>query len=257
MLPDLIPLCIDTIILLAETLLDNLDLIIDAGIEMVMSLAEGLVDSGALMRLVDKIPVILDKLISAIITNLPKLIEMGVELTLKLAVGLVQAIPQLLEQLPILIGKMYSGLISCLPTIIKCGGELLAGLFKGLLNPTTIWNSVKSLFNGIIGGIKELFGIHSPSKVFENEVGANLALGLGEGFENTMSDVTDEMASAIPTEFDADINTNMNMSGNTQLSTYDMMVSAFKKALTEVKVVMDDREMGGFVTDVVERTVYA
>jgi hypothetical protein len=36
-----------------------------------------------------------------------------------------------------------------------------------------------------------------------------------------------------------------------------MMVSAFKQALTEVKVVMDDREMGGFVTDVVERTVFA
>ena len=36
-----------------------------------------------------------------------------------------------------------------------------------------------------------------------------------------------------------------------------MMVSAFEKALTKVKVVMDDREMGGFVTDTVERTVFA
>ena len=72
-----------------------------------------------------------------------------------------------------------------------------------------------------------------------------------------MEDVSADMQGAIPTEFDADINTNMNMASGSQLSTYDMMVSAFKQALTEVKVVMDDREMGGFVTDTIERTVFA
>ena len=258
MLPDLIPLCIDTVIMLAETLLDNIDLIIDAGIGLVMSLAEGLIDSGALMRLVGKIPEIIDKIISAITTNLPKILEMGIELTLKLAMGLVEALPQLLEQLPILIGKIAGYLLNDgIPQMLKAGGDLLAGLFKGLLNPTTIWNSVKSLFNGIIGGIKELFGIHSPSTAFRDIVGHNLALGLGEGFTDTMDEVTNDMANAIPTEFDADINTNMKMANGSQLSNYDMMVSAFEQALTKVKVVLDDREMGGFVRYTVERTVFA
>ena len=36
-----------------------------------------------------------------------------------------------------------------------------------------------------------------------------------------------------------------------------MMVSAFEQALTKVKVVMDDREMGGFITNTVERVVFA
>ena len=234
MLPDLIPLCIDTVVLLAESLLDNIDLIIDAGISLIFALADGLID--ALPRLLEKIPVIFSKLLSAISSNLPKLIEMGGKLVVQLVGGLVKSLPQM----------------------IKAGGELLAGLFKGLLDPTTIWNAVKSLFNGIIGGIKDLFGIHSPSKVFEDEVGKNLALGLGEGFENTMSDVTDEMASAIPTEFDTDINANLNsVSGKSSVPNYNMMVSAFKQALTEVKVVLDNREMGGFVTDVVERQVFA
>ena len=254
MLPELIPMAIDCVLTIVDTLLDNIDMIIDAAINIILALADGLLE--ALPDLVEKIPVIIDKLVTAIFDNFPKILEAGVELVIQLAVGLVQAIPQLVAKLPTIIAKIINGLLEGLPQIIKAGGDLLAGLFKGLLNPTTIWNSVKSLFNGIIGGIKELFGIHSPSKVFEDEVGKNLALGLGEGFENTMSDVTDEMASAIPTEFDADINANMT-TGHTQLSTYDMMVSAFKQALTEVKVVMDDREMGGFVTDVVERTVYA
>ena len=255
MLPELIPMAIDCVLTIVETLLDNIDLVIDAAINIVLALADGLLE--ALPDLVDKIPVIIDKLVTAIFNNFPKILEAGVELTIQLAVGLVQAIPQLVSKLPTIIAKIVKGLLEAIPQLIKAGGDLLAGLFQGMLNPTTIWNSVKSLFNGIIGGIKELFGIHSPSTVFKDEVGKNLALGLGEGFENTMSDVTDEMASAIPTEFDADISTNMNMSGNTQMSTYDMMVSAFEQALTKVKVVMDDREMGGFVTDTVERVVFA
>ena len=253
-LPELIPTIIDAVVLMVETLLDNLDMLIDAGINLILSLADGLIE--ALPDLVDKIPVIIDKLILAITNNLPKLLEAGVVLTLKIAEGLIEALPQLLESLPTMIGKMVNGLLDCLPTLIKCGGDLLAGLFEGLLNPRTIWNNVKSLFNGIIGGIKELFGIHSPSRVFKDEVGANLALGLGEGFENTMSEVSNEMASAIPTEFDADINANMK-GATANVSTYDMMVSAFKQALTEVKVILDDREMGSFVNDAVERTVLA
>ena len=255
MLPELIPMAIDCVVTIVETLLDNIDLIIDAAINIIMALADGLLK--ALPDLVDKIPTIIDKLVTAIFDNFPKILDAGVKLIIQLAVGLVQAIPQLMSRLPEITAKIINGLLGAIPQLIKAGGDLLAGLFKGMLNPETIWNSVKSLFKGIIGGIKELFGIHSPSKVFEDEVGKNLALGLGEGFEDTMSDVTDEMASAIPTEFDADINTNMKMASGSQMSTYDMMVSAFEQALSNVKVVMDDREMGVFVTDVVERTVYA
>ena len=234
MLPELIPTVIDAVVLMVETLLDNIDLIIDAGINLIFALADGLLV--AIPKLLDKIPVIIDKLVNAITNNLPKLIEMGVTLTIQLAGGLIKAIPQL----------------------IKAGGSLLDGLFKGLLNPTTIWNAVKSLFDGIVGGIKKIFGIHSPSTVMADLVGANLALGLGEGFEDTMGDVSKDMANAIPTEFDAEIGTNLNVaSGKTQMSTYDTMVSAFKQALAEVKVVMDDREMGGFVTNTVERVVFA
>ena len=36
--------------------------------------------------------------------------------------------------------------------------------------------------------IKNLFGIHSPSKLFKDEIGTNLALGIGEGFTDTMTD---------------------------------------------------------------------
>ncbi len=234
MLPDLIPLAIDALLNLVETLIDNIDLIIDAGIDLLFGLMDGLLE--ALPILIEKAPVIINKLLSAINENMPKLIEMGITLTIQLVGGLIKAIPQL----------------------IKAGGQLLAGLFEGLLNPERIWDACKALFDGVVGGIKKIFGIHSPSTVFKDEVGKNLALGLGEGFDDTMADVSADMANAIPTEFDADINTKMNLgSATSSMSTYEMMVSAFKQALTEVKVVMDDREMGGFITNTIERSVFA
>ena len=231
MLPTLIPTVISAVLLMVETLLDNIDMIIDAGIQLIMGLADGLLE--ALPILIDKIPVIIDKLITAITNNLPKLIEMGVMLTIKLVGGLIKATPQL----------------------ISAGGQMLEGLFKGLLNPTTIWNAVQGLFNGIIGGIKSVFGIHSPSTIFRDEVGKNLALGLGEGFSDTMSDVTAEMAGAIPTDFDTSVN--MNTSSSSHSSNYDYLVTAFKEALRDVKVVMNNREMGAFIINTVEREVYA
>lgn len=230
MLPDLIPLAINAVLNLVDTLIDNIDLIIDAGISLIIGLAEGLID--ALPMLIAKIPVIIDKLITALTNNMPKLIEMGIQLTIQLAFGLLKAVPQL----------------------ISAGLSLLEGLFEGLLNPTAIWNAVKSLYNGIIGGIKSIFGIHSPSTVFRDEVGANLALGIGEGFSDTMGDVTADMARAIPTEFDASVNMN---TASSYGSNYDYLVTAFKEALKDVKVVMNNREMGAFIVSTVEREVYA
>lgn len=54
-----------------------------------------------------------------------------------------------------------------------------------------------------MSGIKSFFGIASPSKLFENEIGKNLALGLGEGFTDSMKNVSKQMQNSIPTEFDA------------------------------------------------------
>jgi hypothetical protein len=47
-----------------------------------------------------------------------------------------------------------------------------------------------------------VLGISSPSAVFRDQIGANLAFGLGEGFTTAMRRVTRDMQNAVPTEFD-------------------------------------------------------
>ena len=53
---------------------------------------------------------------------------------------------------------------------------------------------------------------HSPSKVFEQEVGKNMALGIGEGFKNTMNDIQKEMKKVIPINFETNLNSSLNSS---------------------------------------------
>ena len=253
---ELIPVIIDAVILCAETLLDNLDLIIDAGIELIFALVDGLLY--AMPDLIDKIPEIIDKLIVAITDNLPKLIEAGGILLVKLAFGLSKASWQLVAQIPTIIASLVNGFNNYWSKMGEVGLNLVKGIWNGISDATGwILKQIKNFGKNVLEGIKSVFGIHSPSTLFRDEVGKNLALGVGEGFADTMADVSADMQNAIPTEFDANIGTNINMaSGQTQMSIFDMMVIAFKQALTEVKVVMDDREMGGFITNTVEKVVF-
>lgn len=135
------------------------------------------------------------------------------------------------------------------------GQDAVKGFTKGIKSKSTdLEKSLKEFSKSIIKQIKKEFKINSPSKVMSDEVGKNLALGVGEGFSSTMADVSADMNSAIPREYDFGTNTRANYNS---ASNYNMMLSAFKQALTEVKVVMNNREMGNFVTDTIERAVFA
>lgn len=254
-LPTLIPAAVSAILTVVDNLISNIDMIIDAGISLIIGLAEGLL--AALPELLAKIPVIIEKLLTSLYSNEGKLLKAGVDLLISLANGLVKAIPQLVLLLPQIIKSIISGLMNGIPELIKCGGEMLAGLFKGLLNPKAIWNAVKELFNGIVGGVKSLFGIHSPSTVFKDQIGKNMALGLGAGFESTMEDVTDQMANAVPTDFDISAKVRGNIGAEQSGMTFVNIVEAFKQALKEVNIVLDDEVAGQFVTDTVEKVVYS
>jgi phage-related protein len=220
-----------------------------------MSLAFGLIE--ALPRLVEKIPVIIEKLLNAIYGNIPKLLEAGITLIIELAKGLIKAIPQLVSKIPQIISSMVSTFSSYLSKMGEIGKNLVSGIWNGISNSMQwIKDKIKGWVGNVTSFLKRLFGINSPSTLFRDEIGTNLALGVGEGFGDTMSDVSEEMANAIPTEFDADVHTNIN-TASSPMSNYDMTVMAFKQALSEVKVYMNSREMGSFVTDTVERAVFA
>lgn len=246
-LPDLIPIAVESLTTLVTTLLDNIDMIIDSGIELILALADGLIE--ALPKLIDKIPVIIDKLITAITNNLPKIIEMGIKLTIKLAEGLIKAIPQLVSKIPEIINSIVRGFANYFSNMKEVGKNIVSGVWEGIKNAKDwLLGKVKKWCGNVLDGIKSFFGIHSPSKVFKDEVGTNLALGLGEGFSDTMDTVSKNMATSIPTEFDIDstINSNMN-TGN--LLNLENITHAFITAVKnlDAQIIIDKDIAGKFI----------
>lgn len=281
-LPQLIKMLPDIIMQIVDTLVNNLPLIIDTGIELIFALIDGIIE--ALPDLIDKIPEIIDKLVMAISNNLPKIIEAGITLTIKLAEGLIKALPQLISKIPQIIGSLVNGITNYYSKLWQIGKELLGKIKDGIVNGigslTNVGrNLVEGLWNGInnakqwvldkikgfgksiLDGIKSIFGIHSPSTVFRDEVGKNLALGLGEGFTEEMKNVASDMQGAIPSSFDTQINGSYNgfdNSGNIN-TTYGFysIVEAFKTALSEMKIELDDEVAAKFVDRTVARTIYS
>lgn len=192
MLPELIPIIIDAVLICVETLLDNLDLLVESGINLIMSLADGLIT--AIPILIEKLPIIIEKLIDGLVRNAPKLIKSGADLTIKLATGLIQAIPQLVSKIPQIIKSILNGLKQGIKDIPNIGKDLIKGLWNGISDMVGwIGEKIKGFGKNVLGKLKDFFGIHSPSKVMEDEIGSFLALGIGEGFTNEMNSVSKEI----------------------------------------------------------------
>ena len=99
--------------------------------------------------------------------------------------------------------------------MLNIGGDLVRGLWDGISNVTDwVLDKIRGFGSSILNGIKSFFGIASPSKLFEEQIGKNLALGVGEGFSGSMKDISKQMQSAIPTDFNVEPNLSMVYNSN-------------------------------------------
>ena len=101
-----------------------------------------------------------------------------------------------------LVNSIWSTLCELPGQMLDIGKNLVQGLWNGI-NDAKNWvlDKIKGFGESILNGIKSFFGIASPSKLFEEQIGKNLALGLGEGFTDSMKSVSKQMQNSIPTEF--------------------------------------------------------
>lgn len=199
-LPQLIeqlPLIIDGII---AALTESLPLILEQGATIIMNLVQGIVQ--AIPALLEQLPAIITSIADTLVANMPMILETGMQLLLQLASGIIQAIPQLVAQLPQIISAIVSGIGALMSGIVNIGKSIVEGIWSGISSMIGwITDKVKGFFSGIVNGVKGLLGINSPSKVFSDQVGTNMALGVGEGFEKTMGGVRKDIEGSIPTEF--------------------------------------------------------
>ena len=78
------------------------------------------------------------------------------------------------------------------------GWDGVAGFFQGIADKMREWGTwIKTnLIDPVVNGVKNFFGIHSPSTVFA-EIGRDLILGLFEGIKNIWHTITDFFSTAL------------------------------------------------------------
>jgi phage-related protein len=202
---------IQAIPVIIESLLENLPHIIDTIVNGLVGAIPQLVEGAIMlfMAMLDAIPVIID----ALIQNLPQIITSIVDGLLNnigaiiqgaimLFMGIIKAIPQFIAQLipkiPEIITAIVKGLTDGIGRIVEVGGQIVAGIWEGIKNAGSwLWDQVSGFFGGIVDGICGFLGIQSPSKLMEDLVGKNMALGIGVGFTDEMKDVNKQIQNAI------------------------------------------------------------
>lgn len=200
---------------------ENIKLLVNAALDITMALMEGLIDA---------LPLIIQAMTTFITTicerlsdpdSIRRLLKAAWEIIKALAKGLWDAFPQivsalgqvfngimivlgewggkLLQKGKELLGKIGEGLRSGIATVKQIGRNIVEGIWNGISNALGwIKNKITGWVGNVMSFIKRLFGIASPSKWAENEIGLNIAKGIGVGFSDGMDDVTRMMSATLP-----------------------------------------------------------
>lgn len=219
--PDNIQLMLDSGLALltavTDALLDNLPLLLDAAMTIVEVLVTSLVTSENIEKLTTTGLTILIRLVNAITDNIDRILAAAETIIMALVDELSD--PSRMEQMTALgielLGAILNGLIQIAGKLIPWAWELhwqlwdaiahidwgglgrsvLDGIIEGLNGVD--WTFFTEFKDNFVTGLKDIFGIHSPSKLMEEVIGRNLSLGIGVGFTDAMPDVAGQAAAAL------------------------------------------------------------
>lgn len=193
--------------------------LINAGIQLFLALITALPQ--IISAIAGAMPQIINGITSALIGNIDQIINAGVALL----VALVQNLPQIMTSIGAAIPQIISSIVTALGNgvgeMARAGLKLITGVKDSFTNID--WASVGSnIISGVAGGItgaatelldaagnaagnaldwmKKKLGIHSPSRVFRDEVGKFIPAGIAVGIEQeayTMQDALDTAANAL------------------------------------------------------------
>ena len=80
--------------------------------------------------------------------------------------------------------------------VSKLGQNAVEGFMKSFGKNSKVNSVLTSFCNNIVKKIKQELQIHSPSKVFENEVGNNIVLGIAKGIMNEEDSVVNALTNS-------------------------------------------------------------
>ncbi len=133
--------------------------------------------------------------------------------------------------------------------VLDIGKNLVQGLWNGITGAAGwLWDKISGFASGIIDGFKSAFGIHSPSKVFNQEIGKFLALGLGEGFDDNINNVFKDMKSTVDFE-------TQKLSANLSTTATNNKLFTANILMKPSDIYLDSTKVGRAVTPAVTKTL--
>ena len=230
--------------------------IIQMGIDLLFALIDGIIK--CIPELVAAVPTLIIAFVNGIVNNLDKIILAAPQIIVSLITGIIGAIPELIAAVPRVIAAIADTIRN-----YDWGGigkNIVQGLKDGIAG---MWDNIKNWFNekvdSLVGGVKRILGIHSPSKVFAG-IGGFMAEGLGEGFGDEFASVKKDIEGSM--DFDAGtITADANISRNYTSGYYGaastsgggdsgrivMLLEQYLPMLANMKVIMDSGQVIGLL----------
>jgi phage-related protein len=116
-----------------------------------------------------------------------------------------------------IVNAIKSGITGAASSLASAGRSMIDGMWSGISGAIdSLKSKISSGISGIADKVRSVLGIKSPSKVFA-EIGMNMGLGMGEGFEDIMAKIRRDMEAAVPQNFDTTTGLNVHGSASSRL----------------------------------------
>lgn len=208
---------------IVSALIDNISEIVNCGVDLFLALIEALPE--IIFAIQDSMPDIIAGIVTAVVKLLPVIVDLGKDLFMSLVGDLANTVIKIANRMPEIITGIVNKITEQFWKMVDVGSNLVSGIWEGITNAKDwLIDNIFGWCTSITDSIMNFFGIHSPSTLFRDTIGENLALGIGVGFSDTMTDVTKNMQNALPTSFDIDPDVNIT-SGDVRMQTLPQSTS--------------------------------
>ena len=198
MIPTIVEAVMTVLPLIISSLVNSIPDLLEAAITLLLAIVEAI--PTIVKELTKSLPEIISTIIDTLLHNIPLLINAATELFLAIVEAIPEILPDLIKAIPQIIESIVKGLTNkeAINNIAEAGKELIKGLWNGISDMAKwIYQKIEGFGKGVLDKLKGFFGIKSPSKLMRDQVGKNLALGIGEGFTKNIGKVNDEITDAM------------------------------------------------------------
>ncbi len=187
MLPEIIQLGLTLLTSLAQGIAENLPALIPTVVDVVLQIVDTLTDPETLGSLVDASIAIMIALAEGLIDALPKLIEKGPEIVMNLVDALVENAPKLAAAALTIVTELVKALIENLPELFKAGGEILMEIVHGIIETVArVDEAASEIIDSFIATLEEWDPLQWGKDLVQH-----LIDGIKQGWNNLKQGVSD------------------------------------------------------------------